>query len=228
MANKMLPVMMIGGSSFLVIIAVAIYFFFIKEDNTKKDDTKTDTSASDASGTGASGSGASGSGASGASGDAAAGTTPPPAIFADAMPDIDFAGEDIACHNGDDYETKCKDLCKDNTDCAAYVTKSIDKLCCYKTIKALQGAGTNKHDASLGFKFYVKNDKIATFTKNEKKDKAGHDIKHIGNFAKNIPALTAACSAMPNCKSFNSEGWLKTIGSEGNMSDWSGDWYLKA
>lgn len=147
-------------------------------------------------------------------------TTPAPAVFGNAIKNIDFAGNDIQCYeNDDDYETKCKDECEVNTDCAAYMTIDNNKRCCSKTGEALLGSGAKNYGEDSEYKFFVKNSILKEFEKHENKDNIGNDIKELTVLKDNIPALTAACSVTPTCKSFNTGGWLKTVNTVDDLED---------
>lgn len=56
------------------------------------------------------------------------------------------------------------------------------------------------------------------------RDSGGNDIRNAKGLANNVPALKAACTALPNCLGFNTNAWLKhTLKPENQWSRWTQD-----
>lgn len=55
-------------------------------------------------------------------------------------------------------------------------------------------------------------------------DSHGNDIHQRGDLANNVPGLKAACTALPNCKAFNTNGWIKhTIVPQAQWIKWTSE-----
>ncbi len=55
-------------------------------------------------------------------------------------------------------------------------------------------------------------------------DSGGNDIKNARGLANNIPELQGTCTALPNCRGFNTNGWLKhTLRPESQWNKWTSD-----
>ena len=56
------------------------------------------------------------------------------------------------------------------------------------------------------------------------KDSGGNDIKNAGELVNNVSALKDACTALANCKGFNTNAWMKhTILPESQWYTWTAD-----
>ena len=64
----------------------------------------------------------------------------------------------------------------------------------------------------------------ASYTFHPGMDSGGHDIHNKGNLANNVAGLKAHCTSLPNCKAFNTNGWIKhTVRPKAQWYKWTSD-----